>query len=379
MLLPTWTTTVRPCNGRNGNTGFWLLLDEEFLDAVDRAGEDHDIIAVCVCRNEYDRLQSWLAHYRAIGVTCFAVIDNGSDDGTYEFLAAQPDVILTRTTASYAQSNFGMVWVDQVRARISRRIWLLYTDADEQIIYRGWPERPLIDLAREAESEGADTIFAFMLDMYPDGKVDDGQPETGRDLAEVAPLFDSEYYFRLRPCKPWRNPDGWVEVVGGPRVRLMSSVRREARSDWKTYWLRGQSDRVLPRVPRRLLPVALRALPTQMPVLAKYPLVRTQSPVRYLHAHAVGGATVFRESTVLLHFKFLADFAARVHREVERGEHYNGGAEYVLYADMIRRNKGMDLRYPGSVQFRGADQLIEMGLIRDLTDFGEYPIPANAA
>ena len=76
---------------------------------------------------------------------------------------------------------------------------------------------------------------------------------------------------------------------------------------------------------------------------------------------------------------FLADFAARVHREVERGEHYNGGAEYVLYADMIRRNKGMDLRYPGSVQFRGADQLIEMGLIRDLTDFGEYPIPANAA
>lgn len=355
------------------------LLNEEFLGAVDAASEDHDIIAACVCRNEIDRLQSWLAHYRAIGVGCFAVIDNGSDDGTHEYLAAQPDVILTRTTASFAAANCGMDWINAVRARISRRIWLLYTDADEQIVYRGWPERPLADLCREAESEGANTIFAFMLDMYPDGPVESGQPEEGRDLTEIAPLFDSEYHFRLRPVKPWRHPDGWVEVVGGPRVRLMSSLQREAKSSWRTYWLRGQSDRVLPRVPRRFLPLALRALPTQMPVLAKYPLVRTQTPVHYAHNHVVFGGNVFRESAVLLHFKFLADFAARVHREVERGEHYNGGAEYVLYADMIRRNKGMDLRYPGSVQFKGADQLIEMGLIRDLTDFGEYPIPANAA
>lgn len=350
------------------------LLDTDFLDAVDAAAETHPIIAACVCRNEYDRLQSWLAHYRAIGVNCFAVIDNGSDDGTYEFLAAQPDVILTQTTASYGESNFGMDWIDAVRARIRRKIWLLYTDADEQLIYRGWPERPLSDLVAEAEAEGANTIFSFMLDMYPDGPVEDGKPETGRDLSQIAPLFDKEYQFRLRPCKPWRKPDGWVEVVGGPRVRLMSSVKREAKSNWRTYWLRGQSDRVLPRVPRRFLPLALRALPTQMPVLAKYPLVQTQTPVRYHHAHAVGGAKVFHESTVLLHFKFLADFAERVHREIERGEHYNGGAEYVLYADMIRRNKGMDLRYPGSVQFSGADQLIGMGLIRDVSAFGTYPL-----
>ncbi len=350
------------------------MLEQAFLDAVDAASLRHDIIATCVCRNEYDRMQSWLAHYRAIGVRCFAVIDNGSDDGTYQFLDAQPDVILTRTTDSYGESNFGMRWIETVRARIGRRIWLLYTDADEQIIYRGWPERPLIDLVREVEREGANAVFSFMLDMYPDGPVEEGQPECGRDLAEVAPLFDSEYQFRLRPVKPWRQPDGWVEVVGGPRVRLMSSMKRESRSNWRTYWLRGQSDRVLPRVPRRFLPLALRALPTQMPVLAKYPLVRTGTEVSYYHCHAVGKASVFHENTVLLHFKFLADFAERVHREVERGEHYNGGAEYVLYADMIRRHQGMDLRYPGSVQFEGADQLIRMGLIRDVSDFGAYPI-----
>ncbi|ARU17094.1 glycosyltransferase family 2 protein [Croceicoccus marinus] len=348
-------------------------MDETFMNAVDAASRDHRIIAICVCRNEYTRMQSWLAHYRAIGVGCFAVIDNGSDDGTYEFLDAQPDVILTRTTASYAESKFGIRWVDAVRARISNRIWLLHTDADEQIIYRGWPERPLTDLVREAESDGANTIFSFMLDMYPEGPMEEGQPLTGHDLAEAAPLFDSDYHFRLRPVKPWRGPDGWVEVVGGPRVRLMSSVRREARSNWRTYWLRGQSDRVLPRMPRRFLPLALRALPTQMPVLAKYPLVQTQTKVSYHHCHAVGNADVFRESTVLLHFKFLADFADRVRREVERGEHYNGGAEYVRYADMIRRHKGMDLRYPGSARFQGSDQLIEMGLIRDVSDFGAYP------
>ena len=147
------------------------MLEQAFLDAVDAASLRHDIIATCVCRNEYDRMQSWLAHYRAIGVRCFAVIDNGSDDGTYQFLNAQPDVILTRTTDSYGESNFGMRWIETVRARIGRRIWLLYTDADEQIIYRGWPERPLIDLVREVEREGANAVFSFMLDMYPDGPV----------------------------------------------------------------------------------------------------------------------------------------------------------------------------------------------------------------
>ena len=43
-------------------------------------------------RNEIVRLPYFLDYYRRLGAGHFLVVDNGSDDGTHEYLADQPDV-----------------------------------------------------------------------------------------------------------------------------------------------------------------------------------------------------------------------------------------------------------------------------------------------
>ncbi len=67
-----------------------------------------DILAFSTIRNEMARLPHFLDHYRALGVGQFLIVDNASDDGTADYLAAQPDVSLWTAPDSYKLSRFGM-------------------------------------------------------------------------------------------------------------------------------------------------------------------------------------------------------------------------------------------------------------------------------
>jgi Glycosyl transferase family 2 len=74
-------------------------------------GDDrNEIRAFMTVRDEMLRLRQNLAHHRSIGVRRFFVIDNGSTDGSGEFLQAQPDCHLFLTRNSYADSRYGLEW-----------------------------------------------------------------------------------------------------------------------------------------------------------------------------------------------------------------------------------------------------------------------------
>jgi glycosyltransferase involved in cell wall biosynthesis len=346
----------------DGSGGY--MLPEAFISRISESKET--LIVFSVVRNERLRIRHWLEHYRRAGVRIFAVIDNGSTDGTFELLGSQPDVILTRMTHSYGGANFGLTWLNELHERIAPGTWILFADADELLVYRGWPNRPVQVLADAAASESSNAIFGFMLDMYPDGALEDAVVGDAASLFETAPCFDADYRFRLRPLKPWERGGRSIEVIGGPRVRLLSSLDREFRTTWFSYFLRGQIDRILPIVPDALVPSVVRWMPRQMPALAKVPLVMSGTGFVYSNAHSGHGSSFFHENVVLAHFKFLPDFAARVREEVTRGEHYRRGAEYHMYADAIRGQKRIDFRYAGSRRFAGSEQLLELGLIRDI-------------
>jgi hypothetical protein len=61
-------------------------------------------------RDEMLRLPETHSHYRRLGVARFFVVDNASTDGTAEFVLAQPDCHVFTTTASYAESGYGVEW-----------------------------------------------------------------------------------------------------------------------------------------------------------------------------------------------------------------------------------------------------------------------------
>ena len=55
-----------------------------------------DILVFCTQRNERIRLPYFLKYYREMGVGHFFFVDNDSTDGSLDYLAEQPDVLLPR-------------------------------------------------------------------------------------------------------------------------------------------------------------------------------------------------------------------------------------------------------------------------------------------
>jgi len=64
-----------------------------------------DILVFSTQRNEMERLPYFLDHYRKMGVAHFIIVDNGSTDGSAEFLAGKPDVSLWATEAIYKKAR----------------------------------------------------------------------------------------------------------------------------------------------------------------------------------------------------------------------------------------------------------------------------------
>ena len=63
------------------------------VDRTNLIAPDH-ILLFSTLRNERIRLPYFLRYYRNLGVNHFLIVDNDSDDGSREYLQAQPDVSL---------------------------------------------------------------------------------------------------------------------------------------------------------------------------------------------------------------------------------------------------------------------------------------------
>src|SRR6516165_7890424 len=113
------------------------IFSDETMRLIQNA--NGKILVFAVMRNEKLRLEAWMDHYRKIGIQHLFIIDNGSTDGTYEFLVRQPEVVVERTQESYASANYGLKWLNRFREAVSDDRWILFADADELIVYEGWP------------------------------------------------------------------------------------------------------------------------------------------------------------------------------------------------------------------------------------------------
>jgi len=129
------------------------------------------VLVFSTMRNEILRVQHWLDHYRTLGVAHFFVVDNASDDGTAELLAAQSDVSVWTTSESYKASRFGVDWLTCLQRSFGHNRWCLTVDADEILVYPDCNTRGLHDLTAFLDATGRDAFGAIMLDMYPKGPV----------------------------------------------------------------------------------------------------------------------------------------------------------------------------------------------------------------
>jgi hypothetical protein len=291
-------------------------LRRRWLWRAARAGRDlravtlHDIpadpravLVFVTLRNERARLPFFLKYYRDLGAAHFLIVDNGSDDGSREWLARQPDVSLWETRASYARAAFGMDWMNALLARHACGRWALVVDVDEFLVYPFCDSRPLPALTDWLADAGLRSFGTLLLDVYPKGPVAEAVCAEGQNPMELACWFDSANY-TISVNHRMRNL--WIQ--GGPRARAFLADRPQAAPALNKIplvrWARGQ---VYVSSTHMLLPRGLNLV------------------------HDTWGGE--KASGCLMHAKFLASLTDKTREELARGEHYAGSREYRAYAE----------------------------------------------
>ncbi len=289
------------------------------------------VLVFSTMRNEIVRLEHWLSHYRALGVSHFLIVDNASDDGTAEYLARQPDVSLWSTPSSYKASRFGVDWLTCLQFKHGVGRWCLTVDADELLVYPDCETRDLQKLTSFLDSTGVEAFGALMLDMYPKGPVGQAKYKAGDDPIKTIPWFDADNYrAKLHPVF------GNLWIQGGVRDRVFFGSQ-----------------------------------PERSPTLNKTPLVKWQRryayvtsthqilPLRLNNVFDLGD--VARVSGVLLHTKFLSVIGEKSAEELVRAQHFENSDLYQPYYAALVDDP--DLWCETSVKYEGTTQLENLGLM----------------
>lgn len=282
-------------------------------------------------RNEVVRLPYFLNYYREMGINQFLIVDNGSTDGSLDYLASQPDVSVWSTQAGYKRARFGVDWLNWLQSKYGHGHWNLVVDPDEFLVYPFCDTRPLRALTDWLDASSIKSFSAMLLDMYPKGRLDESPYEVGQNPIEIASWFDSGNYSISRNKK-----FGNLWIQGGPRARVF-------------------------------FPDA----PAKAPALNKVPLVKWDRRYAYVSStHMLlprGLNQVYDEwggekaSGVLLHAKFLDTFNTKAAEELDRKQHYSASVEYKAYARMMDENP--DLWCKWSEKYINWRQLEILGLM----------------
>jgi hypothetical protein len=174
-----------------------------------------EIPAFACVRDESLRLPHLLDYYRGLGVTRFIVVDNDSSDGTTALLLSQPDVEVFHAAASYAGSHYGVHWLNGLLGQFGCGHWVLVVDADELLVYPDCETVSLPRFASRLEASGADGLLTFLLDMYPDGPIQEARYDPGTPFLAASPYFDVDSY-----TFGSEGPRARLPERGGPRRRL---------------------------------------------------------------------------------------------------------------------------------------------------------------
>lgn len=308
---------------RDRTAGAQLHLVQDRLAAI----KPRDILLVTCLRNERFRLPFFVDYYRGLGVQHFLMIDNDSSDGFMEWAREQADVSVWHTTASYKDSNFGMLWCNDLLYRHGTGHWCVVVDPDEFLVYPYMNTRSLSALRQFLEDDKRECFHAIMLDAYSDRPLGQTLLEPGSDPFGVCPYFDRDGYTQRAG---WAN-GAWIQ--GGVRMRCHFRDR-----------------------------------PWEAPALNKIPFIKWQRnfhyrmsthdayPLRLNRAHNRGEVSA---TGALFHFKFVSSLKDKAKEEMQRREHYAGGREYERYLGENDSfyEEGVSIRY------EGPEQLIRLGLM----------------
>ena len=247
-------------------------------ERIDR--EADDLLVITVVRNGAPWLHSFFDHYTRLGVSHFLVLDNGSTDGTIEFLKRRRGVTLLCTSLRY--SSHENLMKRYLARTYSRGKWNLFVDVDELFDY---PCSSLLDLRgllKYLRHHGYTAVVAQMLDMFSN------EPLTRQAWAQGDSLRDYYRHFDISNIE--KTPYEFAGPLGSPIHNHSGGIR-------KTVF--GTTNGL-----------------TKAPLTFLVDKLET-----FIQWHHTRNGNVADISCVLLHYPFLPNFVAKVEEAARTGRY----------------------------------------------------------
>jgi hypothetical protein len=289
-------------------------------------------VVICVARNEGHRINEFLYHYRLLGIHRFFFVDNGSTDGSPNFLMRQPDVDLFVTDEQFDwRRKHG--WITRLIDDHGRDRWYLIADADEHVVFAGADDNALLcDVTTTIASRGGRRIRGCLVDMYSQGPVLMTCRKPGTTMHDVYSYFDPGGYAEHRNSL-------LVSRIGGPRRRVFSKIN-----------------------------------PGFEPQLTKYPLFHLRPDELAVNPHYIWPPDSSPEDRCylgILHYKFNGDFLKKIEDAVGRQQYWNYSAEYFTYLEAFRREPLLSLYCAASRRYCTPGDLVVCDLIEPVLEGSE--------
>ncbi|MFZ5676632.1 MAG: glycosyltransferase family 2 protein [Pseudomonadota bacterium] len=283
-----------------------------------------EIGLVCVLRNEAARLPLFFDHYKRLGVRRFLMIDNNSEDGSLDVLAAEPMADIFHAHALFSEGQGGLFWAQTVARRYGEGNWLMRPDADELFVFDGMEEHDLHELARWLERHEMDRIYAPMIDLYPSVAL-------GSSSQTVEQLIDTDSWFDNDGYSLERWPQGW-RLTGGPRYRVFYHQDKHRNLMWK------------------------------------YPFFRMGPDTLFFNHHWLWPFDTSTRGALgaMVHLKLMHDFIERSERYEREGQHWNNSVAYKSINSKVRDLPEVVMFHEDSKRYRGPRSLIRHGMMQPI-------------
>ncbi len=122
----------------------------------------------CVAKDDHLFLPDWLAHYRAIGVERFVIIDDGSDPPLGEFVSADDCIFLSPRIGDFKRAK--VFWIElALRVLQSPGSWAITVDADEFLDIKTTGSLTSLNLLIDyCNWSGAPVALGVLVDLLPE-------------------------------------------------------------------------------------------------------------------------------------------------------------------------------------------------------------------
>jgi hypothetical protein len=307
----------------------------ETLRIDEKAIRNATVVAIIVGKNEQEFLPNLLQHHRDLGVEHFLFVDNASSDSSIDYMLDQSDVSVFIATQDYKFSRFGVNWQETLCSHYCLGKWTLIIDSDELFMFDGFEDHSIQELVAKADAEGANAVLSPMVDFYPGGTLEKADVTINKPFYEVCEYFDS------------------LETMN-----VLSNQSYGPFSNSKVYSA-GLRERIFGRY---------NSYPQPNYLNQKYNLIKYLPSMRLIEGlHFMHGHRTFEAQCGIMHFKYHSGFHAKVMREVESGQHWNGAKEYRRYLDLFEKNATVKLfDEKVSTRYEGSRDLVKAGYVSEI-------------